>query len=226
MFDPFDQFARPDWVTWFEYAGIVAGALIPLSLVFRRVRQLASRWLIQPLTSRLFVGESLAKLCEELAGLRKELAEMRSENRESAAKIDAMAERVDTMQAVVWTIADANPALALFECDAHGTLVHVNATLARWMGESRTDMIGRDLAGCIAREDRERFRADLAVAFERHHEYRDIVRMGPFGAASVAYELTMKPIPDTRPVRLWIGSVEAYQGRVDAADHGRTGTGR
>jgi PAS domain S-box-containing protein len=108
-------------------------------------------------------------------------------------------------------LADSDPNVATFECRADGSIDHVNATFARWLEVSKTDLVGWRWLSYVPEEDRDRVRTE----FERARNERRIARISfVFKTVSgrfVFVEASVTPVPDDGPVHQWVGAMRRIE---------------
>lgn len=217
--EPFDLPVAPHWVTFFQYAGIVAGALIPLSLVFKRVRQWIKRQWSKFRSMRVSRAEvshkvetlrsDMTKAIEDLAAmLISEIRQVSTEVKEviqMGTEVKSALERVGLMESMLRIAADRDEAVGTIYCDQDGEVTFVSRSIAQWCQASRSDFTGRRWLNYVLAAEREAVRAEMVRAKADHRELRMMIHMGPHGTSPRPYMLILSPMPDSAPVRAWSG---------------------
>ena len=221
---------QPEWITRLQYAGIIAGALVPIGILLWKVRHwIAFRW-------RKLIGQSVThkQFDTRVGQLRTELERKIEENREKFSRVvdehysllidqirgltDQMAEvihglselklsssRVSIVESMMRLSADRDDRVGTIYCDETGAVTFVSRTLAHWMQASRADLMKWRWLSFTPSKDRAAIRSELALARSEHREIRMAIAMGPLGEIAKPYLLTMTPMPDAPPAEAWAG---------------------
>jgi PAS domain-containing protein len=228
QYEPFSM--PPDWVTFFNYAGIVCGALLPMALVFKSVRQWIGRQFKKLRSQRV----SKSELSGRIENLREELDRSIAEHGElvredlsrkiegqtdklneiagSVAKLfeqgkrtEAAIGRLDLLESMRRLDADRDESVGTMFCDESGLVTFVSRSIATWLKASRSDLLGFRWLNFVETQDRKAVRAEMPLARDEHREFRMRIKAGPLGAEARPYLLTISPLPDSPPAQAWVG---------------------
>lgn len=213
----------PDWVTFFQYAGIVAGALVPLALVFKGVRAWIRRqW--QAMRSRRILRSELDRKLTDLresfstvmdqhvSMLAEKIDQKNAETWKQLAEIKVavnqsleLQNRVGLLESMLRLSADRDERIGTIYCNEDGEVTWVSRSIATWFRGSKGDFLGWRWHNFIAPADRMPLREEIRQAKLDHREIRMRISMGPFGAEAKPYLLVITPMPDNPPAKAWSG---------------------
>lgn len=191
--------SAPDWVIFFQYAGIVAGALIPIALLFKGVRDwVATKW-------RAIIGSRVSQkqFAEKIEGLDHKIDKVVA----SLGLIDKAMERVGLMESMLRITADRDDLSAVIYCDEMGRVTFASRSLAAWLETSKTDLLGWRWLNYVDSDQRKAVRDEILLVQSEHRELRMKIKMGPHGEPPGTYLLTMSPMPDNPPAKAWAGYI-------------------
>lgn len=221
--EPFDFPVAPHWVTFFQYAGIVAGALIPLSLVFKGVRQWIKRQWLKMRNSRISrkeldrrsqelrdtisasIDQHVSMLVEKIDQTNTQTAKKLSEILATVNQALELQTRVGLLESMLRLSADREDRIGTIYCNEEGEVTWVSRSIAGWFLGSKGDFLGWKWHNFIAPADRAPLREEMKQARHDHREIRMRISMGPFGTDPKPYLLVITPMPDNPPAKAWSG---------------------
>lgn len=168
---------------WAKAIGAVAAAVAALVALWRWLRGRAQR-LMGPVKDAL----AALKLIPELVS-----------------KVDEISHKLLLAEAENRALADSDPHIARFACGQDGSNEYVNATYARWLEVSRTDLLGWRWLSYVPEADRDRLREEWEIARQERRVYRVRHAMQTAGGRLIYVDTTVTPVPEDGPVHRWIG---------------------
>ena len=102
---------------------------------------------------------------------------------------------------------DANTEVGYFESAPDGRNVEINATYARWVGVSKTDLLGFGWLSYVDPEHRDEVRAEWEACRRESRLFQMRYTMIPPRGVAVVVEVTIHPIPQQPPAKRWVGIV-------------------
>jgi hypothetical protein len=208
-----------DWVALLERAGIVAGALIPLSLVFRTVRQWAYRHLWLPIRELRVTKQDVAKqvnaqlsvVLEKLQMLVDASTQAQESRERQERTLLELAGSLKMTKSILWQLADHDQVRGWYECDVNGAVLRGSRTLLAWLRCAPNDIAGSGWVNFVAEQDKDRAQQAWADAVRRHSSLYIRLRMGPMGGPYIEYEAYTQPIPEAPPPLGFSGWIRPVQ---------------
>ena len=102
-------------------------------------------------------------------------------------------------------LADSDPHIARFACEADGGNSYVNATYARWLNLGRDELMGWQWLSYVPADQRERLRREFMEARTERRVYRMRHHMVTSEGELIEVDTTITPVPEDGPVHRWIG---------------------
>ena len=202
--------STPDWLAFFQYGGIVAGALVPMALLFKGCRSwLVRRWraLIGSRVSQRQFSETIETLRDEIGQKIGSIDHKIDTLVAGFSAIDKSLERVGLMESMLRWSADRDEQSATLYFDERGSATFVSRPLTTWLRASRSDLMGWNWLNFVTATDRKAIRDELALAHTEHREVRMTINMCAHNEPPKPYLLTIVPMPDNPPARAWAGNI-------------------
>lgn len=121
------------------------------------------------------------------------------------AKVDEISQKLVVAEAENRALADSDPHIARFACGEGGSNEYVNATYARWLEVSRSDLMGWRWLSYVPEADRDRLREEWETARLERRVYRVRHAMQTANGRLIYVDTTVTPVPEDGPVHRWIG---------------------
>jgi PAS domain S-box-containing protein len=168
---------------WAKAIAAVAAAVAALVALGRWVRGRAQK-LMGPVKEALAALKLIPKLVSKMDEISHKLMLAEAENR---------------------ALADSDPHIARFTCGEGGSNEYVNATYARWLEVSRSDLMGWRWLSYVPEADRDRLREEWETARVERRVYRVRHAMQTAYGRLIYVDTTVTPVPEDGPVHRWIG---------------------
>ncbi len=107
---------------------------------------------------------------------------------------------------------DTDDTIARFHCGADGANIYVNQTYARWLGVGKADLLGWNFLNVIHPSDVGEVHHHWEQCRREQRQYRKTHRVIATSGEVITLSVTVTPIPETGPVRVWVG----YARRVES----------
>ena len=121
--------------------------------------------------------------------------------------VGTLTEQVDLMTQTMWAENDSDDEVGRFHCNAAGENTYVNQLYARWLGVGKSELMGYSHFNFIHPSDVDRVRRHWDTCRSEHRQYRIRNRMVAANGETFEVEVTATPIPESAPVKRWIGSI-------------------
>lgn len=135
--------------------------------------------------------------------------------------VNLLADQVEMIVQTTVAENDADEDLARFHSDAAGGYTYVNRLYARWIGVGKTELLGWNYVNYIHPDDIDRVRKAWEQCRLEHRQYRIHYRLVPVTGEPFAVEVIATPIPDSAPVKRWIGSIRRLDNERRKSDIGK-----
>ena len=123
------------------------------------------------------------------------------------AAISTIAEQVDLMTQTMWAENDSDDEIGRFHCNAAGENTYVNQIYARWLGVGKSELMGWNYLNFVHSNDVDRVRRHWETCRSEHRRYRIRHHMVAADGEIIEVEVTATPIPESAPIKRWIGSI-------------------
>lgn len=123
------------------------------------------------------------------------------------AALSTIAEQVDLMTQTMWAENDSDDGIGRFHCNAAGENTYVNQIYARWLGVGKSELMGWNYINFVHSNDVDRVRRHWETCRSEHRRYRLRHRMVAADGEIIEVEVTATPIPESAPIKRWIGSI-------------------
>lgn len=118
-----------------------------------------------------------------------------------------LTEQLDLVTQTMWAEADTDDDMGRFHCGAMGENTYVNQIYARWLGVGKSELLGWNYLNFIHPDDTDRVRRLLESCRNEHRQYRIRHKMVAADGELLEVEVIATPIPETGPIKRWIGSI-------------------
>ena len=130
------------------------------------------------------------------------------------AAVSTLTEQVDLMVQTAWAENDSDDEIGRFHCNAAGEAIYVNQLYARWLGVGKSELMGWNYLNFVHPDDVDRVRQHWEACRSEHRQYRSRHHMVAADGETIEVEVVATPIPETAPIKRWIGSIRRiYHGR-------------
>lgn len=123
------------------------------------------------------------------------------------AAVGTLGEQVNLMTQTMWAENDSDDEIGRFHSNAVGENTYVNQLLARWLGVGKQELMGWKYLNFVHSNDVDRVRRHWELCRTEHRQYRIRHHMVAADGEVFEVEVTATPIPESAPVKRWIGSV-------------------
>lgn len=127
--------------------------------------------------------------------------------RRTEAAVGTLSEQVDLMTRTMWAENDSDAEIGRFHCNAAGETTYVNQLYARWLGVGKSELMGWNYFNFVHPSDVDRVRRHWETCRSEHRRYRIRYRMVAADGEVIEVEVTATPIPESAPIKRWIGSI-------------------
>lgn len=127
--------------------------------------------------------------------------------RRTEAAVGTLSEQVDLMTRTMWAENDSEDGIGRFYCNAAGENTYVNQIYARWLGVGKPELMGWKYRNFTHPNDVDRVRRHWETCRSEHRQYRIRHHMVAAGGEIIEVEVVATPIPETAPIKRWIGSI-------------------
>ena len=189
-------------------ASVVVSGLAGIGLWYRKK---FGEW--SSAVSRITAGlKIIPELQDDLKGIRHYVSPngggslMDSAKRTEAA-VGRLQEQVDFVVQTIFAENDTDETTGRYHCDADGSVIYVNQTLARWLLVGKTDLMGWNMLNFIHSADVERVRNHWDQCREEHRQYRIQYHMVATTGQQILVSVVASPTPDNPPAKRWIAVV-------------------
>ena len=121
--------------------------------------------------------------------------------------VGTLTERVDLMTQTIWAENDSDDEIGRFHCNAAGENTYVNRLYARWLGVGKPELMGWNYLNFVHSNDVDRVRRHWEACRSEHRQYRIRCHMVAVNGEIIEVEVTATPIPESAPIKRWIGSI-------------------
>lgn len=121
--------------------------------------------------------------------------------------VNTLGEQVDLMAQTMWAENDSDAEIGRFHCNAAGENTYVNQLYARWLGVGKSELMGWNHFNFVHPSDIDRVRQHWEICRSENRQYRIRNRMVAVNGEIFEVEVTATPIPESAPVKRWIGSI-------------------
>lgn len=121
--------------------------------------------------------------------------------------VAALAGKVDSLLYIATAEDDADEYIARFHCNPEGENTFVNKLYARWMGVSKSELLGWKFLNYIEPADAARIKAlwDECRAQFRACKFRTTLISAT--GERIPVEVNALPMPENPPIYIWIGTI-------------------
>lgn len=126
-------------------------------------------------------------------------------------EISQLSEQVEMVMCTIRVESDNTDVVGRFDAGASGGHTYVNQTIARWLGVGKSELLGWNYLNFIHEDDVDRYHRLWEECRRTHRKFAITVRMVSAKGDVIPLEVTAVPVPDTPPVKKWIGTLR----RVD-----------
>lgn len=123
------------------------------------------------------------------------------------AAVGTLGEQVDLMTQTMRAENDSDDEIGRFHCNAAGENTYVNQLYARWLGVGKSELLGWNHFNFIHPNDIDRVRRHWETCRSESRQYRVRNRMVAVGGEIIEVEVVATPIPETAPIKRWIGFI-------------------
>jgi len=123
------------------------------------------------------------------------------------AAVGMLTEQVDLLTQTMWAENDSDAEIGRFYCNAAGANTYVSQLYARWLGVGKTELMGWNYLNFVHPNDVDRVRQHWETCRSEHRQYRSRHRMIAADGEIIEVEMIATPIPESAPIKRWIGSV-------------------
>lgn len=123
------------------------------------------------------------------------------------AAVGTLTEQVDLMTQTMWAENDSDDEIGRFYCNAVGENIYVNQLYARWLGVGKSELMGWKHFNFVHPSDVDRVRQHWETCRSENRQYRIRNRMVAANGEIFEVEVIAIPIPETAPIKRWIGSL-------------------
>lgn len=123
------------------------------------------------------------------------------------AAVGTLTEQVDLMTRTMWAENDSDDEIGRFHCSAAGENTYVNQLYARWLGVGKAELMGWNYLNFVHPSDVDRVRQHWETCRSENRQYRIRNRMVAADGEIIEVEVIATPIPETAPIKRWIGSI-------------------
>lgn len=134
------------------------------------------------------------------------------------AAVGTLGEQVDLMTHTMWAENDSDDEIGRFHCNAAGENTYVNQLYARWLGVGKSELMGWNYLNFVHSNDVDRVRRHLETCRSEHRQYRIRHHMVAADGEIIEVEVIATPIPETPPIKRWIGSIRRLDNDRRKAD--------
>lgn len=121
--------------------------------------------------------------------------------------VNTLGEQVDLMTQTMWAENDSDDEIGRFHCNATGENTYVNQLYARWLGVGKPELMGWNYLNFVHSNDVDRVRRHWETCRSEHRQYRIRHHMVAADGEIIEVEVIATPIPETAPIKRWIGSI-------------------
>lgn len=123
------------------------------------------------------------------------------------AAVGTLTEQVDLVVQTMWAENDSDDDIGRFHCNAGGENTYVNQLYARWLGVGKSELMGWKYLNFVHSNDVDRVRRYWETCRSERRQYRIRHHMVAADGEIFEVEVIATPIPESAPVKRWIGSI-------------------
>ncbi len=121
--------------------------------------------------------------------------------------VGVLGERLDLLTQTVWAENDTEDDVGRFYANADGENIYVNQCYARMLGVGKSELMGWKFLNFAHPDDVDRVRRHWEACRSEHRQYRIRHHMVAADGETIEVEVIATPIPETAPIKRWIGSI-------------------